>query len=63
MRLSSATIKDVKKTITPASAITLLGLVGYEALCWGAAGVIMLSVPFALAIKVDQPHLVESQAL
>ncbi len=32
---------------------TLLGLVGYEWLCWGAAAVIMLSVPFALAIKVD----------
>ncbi|HOT91107.1 MAG TPA: MFS transporter [Anaerolineae bacterium] len=31
---------------------TLLSLVGYEKLCWGAAGVIMLSVPFALAIKV-----------
>jgi predicted MFS family arabinose efflux permease len=42
---------------------TLLGLVGYEALCLGAAGVIMLSVPFALAIKVDQPSLVETQAL
>jgi len=32
---------------------TLLGLVGYQWLCWGAAAVIMLSVPFALAIKVD----------
>jgi len=42
---------------------TLLGLVGYELLCWGAAVVIMISVPFALAIKVDQRHLVESQAL
>ena len=36
---------------------TLLGLVGYEALCWGAAGVIMLSVPFALAIKIASPPL------
>jgi predicted MFS family arabinose efflux permease len=34
---------------------TLLDLVGYEWLCWGAAGIIMLSVPFALAIKVDLP--------
>jgi predicted MFS family arabinose efflux permease len=41
---------------------TLLGLVGYELLCWGAAAVILLSVPFALAIKVDQRPLVESQA-
>ncbi len=31
---------------------TLLRIVGYEALCWGAAAIIMLSVPFALAIKV-----------
>ncbi len=30
---------------------TLLSLVGYEALCYGAATVIMLSVPFALAIR------------
>ena len=34
---------------------TLLSIVGYEALCWGAAGVILLSVPFALAIKVVAP--------
>lgn len=31
---------------------TLLRVVGYEALCWGAVAIIMLSVPFALAIKV-----------
>ena len=36
---------------------TLLSLVGYEALCWGAATVIMLSVPFALAIRT---HVVPS---
>jgi predicted MFS family arabinose efflux permease len=41
---------------------TLLGLVGYEWLCVGAAVVIMLSVPFALAIKVDQRSIIESQA-
>ena len=34
---------------------TLLSVVGYEALCWGAAGVILLSVPFALAIKIVAP--------
>jgi predicted MFS family arabinose efflux permease len=39
----------------------LLELVGYEWLCWGAAAVIMLSVPFALAIKVDTRPLVEPQ--
>jgi predicted MFS family arabinose efflux permease len=34
---------------------TLLSIVGYEALCWGAAGVILLSIPFALAIKIVAP--------
>jgi len=34
---------------------TLLSIVGYEWLCWGAAAVIMLSVPFALAIRVVVP--------
>jgi predicted MFS family arabinose efflux permease len=32
---------------------TLLALVGYEKLCWGAAAVILLSVPFALMIKIE----------
>jgi predicted MFS family arabinose efflux permease len=40
---------------------TLLSLVGYEWLCWGAAGVIMLSVPFALAIKTDVPPALAPQ--
>jgi predicted MFS family arabinose efflux permease len=34
---------------------TLLSIVGYEWLCWGAAAVIMLSVPFALGIRVEAP--------
>jgi predicted MFS family arabinose efflux permease len=34
---------------------TLLGIVGYEWLCWGAAAVIVLSVPFALGIRVEAP--------
>jgi len=33
---------------------TLLQIVGYEALCWGAAVIIMLSVPFALALKTQK---------
>jgi predicted MFS family arabinose efflux permease len=41
---------------------TLLGLIGYEKLCWGAAGVITLSVPFALAIKVAAAPVLEVQA-
>ena len=32
---------------------TLLRTIGYEGLCWGAAGIILLSIPFALAIRVD----------
>ncbi len=32
---------------------TLLRTIGYEGLCWGAAGVILLSIPFALAIRTD----------
>jgi MFS family permease len=36
---------------------TLLTIVGYQALCWGAAGIITLSVPFALAIRIrKQPE-------
>jgi len=41
---------------------TLLSIVGYEWLCWGAAAVIMLSVPFALGIKVNVPVPAESPA-
>jgi predicted MFS family arabinose efflux permease len=40
---------------------SLLELVGYQWLCWGAAAVIMLSVPFALAIKVAAPAALEPQ--
>ncbi len=34
----------------------LLGSIGYEGLCWGAAAVILFSIPFALAIRVDKPE-------
>jgi predicted MFS family arabinose efflux permease len=40
---------------------TLLSIVGYERLCWGAAAVILLSVPFALAIKTHVRPALESQ--
>jgi len=40
---------------------TMLSIVGYEWLCWGAAAVIVLSVPFALAIKVVAPPALEAQ--
>jgi predicted MFS family arabinose efflux permease len=41
---------------------TLLRVVGYEGLCWGAAGVILLSIPFALAIRVDKSDEQVSEA-
>ena len=31
---------------------TLLRIVGYQNLCWGAAGIILLSIPFALSIRI-----------
>lgn len=34
---------------------TLLRIVGYQTLCWGAAGIILLSVPFAVAIRITAP--------
>ncbi len=34
---------------------TLLGIVGYQTLCWGAAGMITLSIPFALSIRIRKP--------
>jgi predicted MFS family arabinose efflux permease len=33
----------------------LLPIVGYKALCWGAVVIVMLSVPFALAIRTHIP--------
>jgi len=40
---------------------SLLEIVGYQALCWGAVAVIVLSVPFALAIKVVVPPSLDAQ--
>jgi predicted MFS family arabinose efflux permease len=42
---------------------TLLSIVGYEWLCWGAAAVIVLSVPFALGIRVEAPAPPETTAV
>ena len=35
---------------------SLLHTIGYEGLCWGAAGLILASVPFALALRVQRPE-------
>ncbi|MBN1814978.1 MAG: hypothetical protein JXA14_24300, partial [Anaerolineae bacterium] len=40
---------------------SLLSIVGYKWLCWGAAALIIVSVPFALAIKVVAPPALEVQ--
>ena len=32
---------------------SLLGLVGYQAVAWGAVAIILASVPFAMAIRID----------
>ena len=42
---------------------SLLGVIGYEALALGAAVIIMLSVPFVLAIKVDRGHSPSTEAI
>jgi predicted MFS family arabinose efflux permease len=36
---------------------SLLSIVGYEWLCWGAAGLILISTPFAMAIKLPSPEV------
>jgi len=41
---------------------TLLQVIGYEGLCWGAAGIIVLSIPFALALRVNRPSLAIAEA-
>jgi len=41
---------------------TLLTIVGYQALCWGAAAIIMLSVPFALSMRVYAAPVMQSSA-
>jgi predicted MFS family arabinose efflux permease len=42
----------------------LLPILGYKTLCWGAVGIIMLSVPFAYAIRtqISQPPKVAEKA-
>lgn len=40
---------------------SLLGIAGYQAVAWGAAAIIMLSVPFALAIRTDQEVVSEAR--
>jgi predicted MFS family arabinose efflux permease len=52
---AGVSVNHITSVSTALVAGTLLSLVGYEALCWGAATIIMFSVPFALAIRVTPP--------
>ena len=52
---AGVSVNHITSVSTALVAGTLLSLVGYEALCWGAAAIIMLSVPFALMIRVTPP--------
>jgi len=40
---------------------SLLAIIGYEGLCWGAAAVILASVPFALAIRTEAVETLQPQ--
>jgi len=51
---SGVSVNNITSVSMSLVAGTLLGLVGYEWLCWGAATIILISVPFALAIKTDR---------
>ncbi len=52
---AGVSINHISSVTVSLLAGTLLSLVGYERLSWAAAGAILLSVPFALAIRIDAP--------
>lgn len=52
---AGVSINHITSVSVSFAAGSLLALWGYEALCWGAAVVILCSVPFALAIKITAP--------
>jgi hypothetical protein len=49
---AGVSINHVSSVTVSLLAGSLLTLLGYERLSWAAAGVIFLSVPFALAIRI-----------
>jgi predicted MFS family arabinose efflux permease len=51
---AGVSINHISSVTVSLLAGTLLSLVGYERLSWGAAVAILLSVPFALAIRIDE---------
>ena len=50
---AGVSVNHITSVTTSLLAGTLLHIVGYEALCFGAATIIMLSVPFAMALKAS----------
>ena len=50
---SGVSVNNITSVSMSLVAGTLLGLVGYEWLCWGAATIILISFPFALAINTE----------
>ena len=60
---SGVSINHITSVTMSLLAGTLLSIVGYEWLCWGAATIIMISVPFALSIRVTPPPVASLQAV
>ncbi len=46
-------INHITSVAMPLMAGSLLPVIGYEGIFWGTAAIIMVSVPFALALRVD----------
>ena len=53
---AGVSINHITSVGMSAVAGTLLRVVGYEGLCWGAAAVILASIPFSLAIRTGDPE-------
>ena len=58
---SGVSINHITSVTMSLLAGTLLSIVGYEWLCWGAATIIMVSVPFAMAIRITPPPVASLQ--
>jgi MFS family permease len=49
-------VNHITSVAMPLVAGALLPLIGYEGVFWGTAAIIMISVPFALALRVSSPY-------
>ena len=52
---AGVSINHISSVAMPLLAGVLLPIIGYEGIFWGTAGLILLSVPFALALQVRAP--------